>query len=184
MTGLKLFGRARSQANIVQSYLEELGVLYQFVLLNMGTGEHLQKSYLDLNPFGKVPGLQDGDFQLWESGAILLCLAEKYWSLSLYERSLQNQWIYFANATLGPPQFGDVENQESARFLKPLNAQFNTQTFLTGEALAVADIAVGATLVFATMLAGMNYGDYPAITNYVKRLSERPAYRKVTLKQL
>jgi glutathione S-transferase len=76
---LKLYGGARSRASIVQWYLEELGVPYEFVLLNMmEKGEHLQPEFLAINPMGKVPAIVDGDFKLWESGAILLYLAQKH----------------------------------------------------------------------------------------------------------
>lgn len=69
---LKLYGGARSRASIVQWYLEELGVPYEFVMLDLQTGEHLKPEYLAINPVGKVPAIADGDFQLWESGAIFM----------------------------------------------------------------------------------------------------------------
>ena len=75
---LKLYGGARSRASIVQWYLEELNIPYEFVLLDLPAGEHQQPEYLAINPMGKVPAIVDGDFQLWESGAIILYLAEKY----------------------------------------------------------------------------------------------------------
>lgn len=69
---LKLYGGARSRASIVQWYLEEIEIPYEFVMLKMEAGEHRQPEYLGINPMGKVPAIADGDFQLWESGAILL----------------------------------------------------------------------------------------------------------------
>lgn len=69
---LKLYGGARSRASIVRWYLEELSIPYEFVLLDMGAGEHQKPEYLEINPMGKVPAIADGDFKLWESGAILL----------------------------------------------------------------------------------------------------------------
>lgn len=73
---LKLYGGARSRASIVQWYLEELGIPYEFVLLDMQAGEHLLPEFLAINPIGKVPAIADGNFTLWESGAILLYLAD------------------------------------------------------------------------------------------------------------
>ena len=75
---LKLYGGARSRASIVQWYLEELELPYEFVLLDMQAGEHLQPAFREINPFGKVPAIIDGNLRLWESGAILLYLAERY----------------------------------------------------------------------------------------------------------
>jgi glutathione S-transferase len=75
---LKFYGGARSRASIVQWYLEELAISYEFVLLDMQNAEHRKPEFLFINPMGKVPAITDGDFALWESGAILLYLDEKY----------------------------------------------------------------------------------------------------------
>ena len=69
---MKLYGGAQSRAAIVRWYLEELGIPYEFVLLDMKAGEHRQPDFLGINPMGKVPAITDGEFKLWESGAILL----------------------------------------------------------------------------------------------------------------
>jgi glutathione S-transferase len=58
-------------------YLSELGLDYECVNLNMRTGEHKKPDYLAINPFGKVPALVDDGLPLFESGAILLHLANK-----------------------------------------------------------------------------------------------------------
>ena len=75
---LKLYGAAQSRASIVQWYLEEIEVPYEFVMLDLKNGEHRQPDYLSINPMGKVPAIIDGDLKLWESGAIILYLSEKY----------------------------------------------------------------------------------------------------------
>jgi glutathione S-transferase len=102
---LKLYGGARSRASIVQWYLEELEIPYEFVLLDMQAQEHLQPEFRQINPFGKVPAIEDGNIKLWESGAILLYLAERYGKETREERATSAQWILFANATLGPGVF-------------------------------------------------------------------------------
>ena len=178
---LKLYGGARSRASIVQWYLEEIEIPYEFVLLKMEAGEHRQPEYLEINPVGKVPAIVDGDFQLWESGAILLYLAEKSGRISesLEQRSLANQWITFANATLVSGIFIEASReQEMPKLLTPLNQMLEQQPFLLGEEFTVADVAVGSVLAYAPMMLGINFSDYPAVQQYAKRLSERPAFQK------
>ncbi len=177
---LKLYGGARSRASIVQWYLEELEIPYEFVLLDMQAGAHREPEFLAINPMGKVPAIVDGDFKLWESGAILLYLAEKYdKTTSLEQRAELNQWVLFANATLGPGIFVEASRErETPRLLNPLNQIFEQQTFLLGEQFSVADVAVGSTLAYIPMMLKLDLSAYPDVVNYIKRMSERPAFQK------
>ncbi|BAY24402.1 glutathione S-transferase-like protein [Calothrix sp. NIES-2100] len=176
---LKLYGGTRTRASIIEWYLQELGIPYEFVLLDMQSGEHLQPEYLKLNPMGKVPALVDGDFQIWESGAILLYLADKYGKtpLSPEERGVLSQWVFFANATLGPGIFGEENRKrEMTRLLTPLNNIFEQQPFLLGNEFSVADVAVGSILNYFLLLLKLDLSSYPAVLDYIKRISERPAF--------
>jgi len=178
---LKLYGGAFSRASIVKWYLEELEIPYEFVLLDMKAGEHRSPEYLKINPIGKVPAIVDGDFQLWESGAILLYLNDKYGktSLSPEERGILSQWVLFANATLGPGIFVEANREkELPRLLTPLNEIFQRQPFLLGNELTVADVAVGSILSYIPTLLKLDLSDYPAVVNYIKQISERPAFQK------
>ncbi|MEH2143258.1 glutathione S-transferase family protein [Nostoc sp.] len=177
---LKLYGGARSRASIVHWYLEELGVPYEFVKLDMQACVHLQPEYLAINPIGKVPAIVDGDFKLWESGAILLYLADKYSNaLSLQERAVFSQWVLFANATLGPGIFVEASRErEMPRLLTPLNEIFSKQPFLLGNEFTVVDVAVGSILNYIPILLKLDLSSYPAVLNYMKQLSERPAFQK------
>lgn len=178
---LKLYGGARSRASIVQWYLEELGTPYEFVLLDMKAGEHLQPAYLEINPIGKVPAIVDGDFKLWESGAILLYLAQKYGHLSSTPESLgpMNQWIMFANATLGPGLFVEANrDREMPRLMTALNGLLNSQKFLLGDEFTVADVAVGAILVYTQIMLQLDLSEYPAVLAYIHRIQERPGFKK------
>jgi glutathione S-transferase len=182
---LKLYGGARSRASIVQWYLEELAIPYEFVMLDMQAGEHRQPDYLAINPFGKVPGIVDGEFKLFESGAILLYLAEKHGKVSTLDDKAQlAQWVLFANSTLGNGLFIEANREKEApRLLPPLNEILSEQPFMMGDQFSVADVAVASLLGFATMMIGMDFQDYPAIADYLKRIAERPAYQKVILKR-
>ena len=178
---LKLYGGARSRASIVQWYLEELGIPYQFVLLDMQSGEHLQPEYLKINPVGKVPAIVDGDFQLWESGAILVYLADKYGHAgkSPEEQATLVQWVLFANATFGPGIFIESNrDRELGRLMKPLNQIFSSHPFLLGQEFTVADVAVGSMLAYSQIMLKLDLGEYPAVVEYIKRIGDRPAFQK------
>lgn len=178
---LKLYGGARSRASIVQWYLEELGIPYEFIFLDLQAGEHRQPEYLAINPIGKVPAIVDGDFQLWESGAILFYLAQKYGNLpsSLEEQAKINQWIIFGNATLGPGIFVEASRErEMPKLMTPLNQILAKQPFLLGDEFSVVDVAVGSILSYIPIMLKLDLSEYPAVVDYMKRISERPAFQK------
>ena len=178
---LKLYGGARTRASIVQWYLEEIGTPYEFMLLDMKEGEHLQPDFLAINPIGKVPAIVDGDFQLWESGAILLYLAQTYGNLSSAPEELAqiNQWLMFANATLGPGLFVDSKrDREMSRFMSALSGIFEKQPYLLGDEFTVADVAVGSLLVYTQIMIQLDLSEYPAVLAYIGRMQERPAFQK------
>ncbi|MBD2610112.1 MAG: glutathione S-transferase family protein [Nostoc sp. ZfuVER08] len=178
---LKLYGGARSRASIVHWYLEELEIPYEFVKLDMQAGEHLQPEYLKINAFARVPAIVDGDFQLWESGAILLYLAEKYEKvpLSLEERAVIYQWVLFANSTLSTAIVVETNrDRQLSRLLSTLNEIFSKQPFLLGNEFTVADVAVGSILNYIPMILKLDFSPYPAVSNYMKQLADRPAFQR------
>lgn len=177
---LKLYGGTRSRAGIVQWYLEEKQIPYEYVLVNMAEKEHLKTAFLALNPMGKVPVIVDGDFTLWESGAILLYLAEKYGkeANSLTEKSILNQWILFANSTLATGLFIEANRErEMAKLLPPLETILSNNSFLLGSEFTVADVAVGSMLAYTQILLKLDLSSYPHITNYINNLMSRSAFQ-------
>jgi glutathione S-transferase len=178
---LKLYGGARSRASIVQWYLEELGLPYEFVLLDMQAGEHRQPAFLAINPIGKVPAIADGDFQLWETGAILLYLAEKYGGspLSVEQRAILNQWILYANATFGPEVFQEATREKSfPRHMTMLNQWLSQRSYLLGDEFTIADVMVGSLLNYIPLMLKLDFSDYPVVAEYLQRLTSRPAYQR------
>lgn len=197
---LKLYGGSLSRASIVQWYLEELQVPYEFVMLDMQAGAHQQPEFLAINPMGRVPAIVEGDFQLWESGAILLYLTEKYGKISssLEQRSVLTQWVLFGNATLAPAFLVKENLQRDAPFLlTALNQILEQQPFLLGDQFSVADVAVGSILAYIPimlkldvsgypdvvnetkqLMSKLDLNSYPAVLNYIKQVSERPAFQK------
>jgi len=177
---IKLYGGKRSRASIVQWYLEELNIPYEFVILDMENGEHKKPDFLAINPMGKVPAIDDNGFYLWESGAILSYLSDQYDSekRSIQEQAKINQWILFANATLGPGIFIESNREtEKQKLFPPLNEHLNQYNYLVNDTFTVADVAVGAYLAYMPMMLQLNFSDYLGIENYLKRLSGRPAFQ-------
>ena len=200
---LKLYGGLLTRAFVVEWYLIELAIPYEFIQLNMGQGEHLKPSFLAINPMGKLPAIVDDDgFTLWESGAILLYLAEKYNQLpeSLLQRAEINQWILFANSTLINGLFVPQNiAQEHPRLLTPLSQRLESQPFLLGEQFSVVDVSVGAVLAYIPILTQLDlsafppevvdsiqhlsiidFTTYPGIQAYIKRLTARTAFQQST----
>src|SRR5262245_27609667 len=88
--------------------LQELGVDFESVPVNLVAGEHRCREFLELNPAGKVPVLVDGDLVLTESIAIVLYLAEKYSHKGLLPTDLRgraevSRWLLFTTTELEQP---------------------------------------------------------------------------------
>ena len=75
---MKLYEFAPTRSIRARWTLQELGVEFEAVTVNLIAGEHRRPEFLKINPAGKLPVLVDGDTVLTESIAIVICLAEKY----------------------------------------------------------------------------------------------------------
>jgi glutathione S-transferase len=177
---LKLYGGKRTRASIVQWYLEELSVPYEQISIDLQSGEGQKPEYLAINPLGKVPSIVDGDLALWESGAILLYLAEKYGNVASPEqRAVQNQWITYANATLGPDVFSETSRaKQMPRHMTMLNTLLEQQPFITGAEFTAADVAIGSILWYIPLMLQIDLSEYAAIASYVQRLGDRLAFKQ------
>src|SRR5271166_2120112 len=88
--------------------LQELGVDFESVVVNLVAGEHHSPQFLKINPAGKVPVLVDGGLTLTESIAIVMYLGEKYADKGFLPRDLGqraelNRWLLFAATELEQP---------------------------------------------------------------------------------
>jgi len=176
---IQLYGGVRTRAGIIQWYLDELNLPFEPIDLDLKAGAQHQPEFLALNPFGKVPVLVDGTVKVWESGAILLYLAQQYGpELSPPTQAQVAQWVLFANATLGPGVFGEGQ-QQAPRLLGALDQILADRSYLVGDALTVADVAVGAVLAFIPVfLSPEVLASYPQILAYLGRLGQRPAFQR------
>ncbi|MEO8114624.1 MAG: glutathione S-transferase N-terminal domain-containing protein [Phenylobacterium sp.] len=142
--------------------LEELGLPYEVHAIALSKQEQKDPAYLKLNPNGRIPTIVDrdeGDFAVFESGAILLYLAEKAGRLIPADRkgrSLVIQWLMFQVAGVGPmmgqanvffryfpekiPAVIDRYQRESRRLLEVLDRRLADHEYLAGD-YSIADIA-------------------------------------------
>jgi glutathione S-transferase len=202
---LTLYGGARSRASMVLWYLKEKGIPCHSQTLDMQAGDHRQESFLAINPFGKVPALVDDVFQgpdggplkLAESGAILLHLAENYGAEFAGDpgraaalRSLSQQWVVYANATLGPAMFQAADRPDDlARQLAVLNDRLSQDTSLLSGAAGpgswgpvpwgAADCAVQSYLAYLPMFcSGVDLSPYASVQASIEATNQRPAYKE------
>lgn len=180
--------------------LEELELPYRFVNVDLMAGEQRGEAYRKLNPTGRVPTLVDGDFVLWESNAILLYLSEKHPERKLAgdgarERGDVARWMFMNAAHLSPavarifahtirlpedkrlPRLVEEGRAEVDRCLGPLDAVLAGNEFVLGRFTA-ADVAIAPTIVNAPLL-GIDLGRTPAVAAWLKRMTERPAWKKL-----
>ena len=156
--GLTLFGGLRSRASMPRWYMAEKAIAYEWHLLDMAAKEHQHEPFLSINPFGKVPALIDrdpalpgGELRLFESGAILLYLAERHGQecASADERAVAQQWVLFANATLATALFNPSQREtEFPRLLGVLDPLLVPGGSISGGAWGVADCAINAHLAY------------------------------------
>ena len=186
--------------------LEETGLPYEVHRVDFGQNDQLSPEFLSLNPNNKIPAIIDHDgpggkpLPLWESGAILIYLAEKTGKLLPLDAALRYQtiqWLMFQMGGLGP-MFGqlgffhkfagkDVEDKrprnryaaESRRILTVLDRQLEGRSWIMGEEYTIADIA---TFPWVNNLIGfygagelVGFQDFANVARVLKNFVERPA---------
>ena len=147
-------------------FLHEAQIEYELVPIDFGKKEQKAPDYLQLNPNGRIPTIVDrgaDNFAVFESGAILWYLAEKYdrfLSHDSKERSETLQWLMFQMGGIGPmmgqamffqriakpngdevPYAIDRYVNESRRLLEVLDTRLAGRDWLVGDAMSIADIA-------------------------------------------
>ena len=186
---LTLYGGLRSRASMPRWYMAERGIAYTWTVLDLEAGEHRAEPFTAINPFGKVPALVDEDpalpggrLQLFESGAILLYVAERYGGelAGPAERALAQQWVLFANATLATALFvPSSREREFPRLMEVLDALLAKGPLL-GDGWSVADCAVNAHLAYLPIFfPQIDLSPWPHVQATIAATQARPAYRTV-----
>jgi GSH-dependent disulfide-bond oxidoreductase len=176
--------------------LEELGLPYTLITYDMFEGDQHSPAYGVINPNHKLPAIVDhaptfggGPHAVFESGAILLYLAEKTGRLlpaDPRQRSVASQWLVWQVAGLGP-MIGQVAHftryapqqieyaierysKEAARLLRVLDRRLAETEYLAGEEYSIADIAT-----FPWAKPTHSPEQHPNIQRWANRMAERPA---------
>lgn len=182
--------------------LEELGVDYRLIKVDLAAGEQTQPGFLALNPNGRIPVIVDHDgpegepLNLAESGAILLYLAEKYAGLLPKEpraRQRAMEFLFLQVASVGPmfgqagwflrsaPELMPVAieryRKESLRLTAVLEARLQVHEWLAGDSYSVADIMHFSWLRIADY-AGVDLKQFPSVRSWIARISARPAVQR------
>jgi glutathione S-transferase len=192
---MKLYEFAPTRSIRVRWTLQELGVGYESIPVNLVAGEHRRPEFLRINPAGKLPVLVDGDLVLTESVAIVLYLADKYSDKGLIptdlkERAQVNRWLLFAATELEQPLWrisrhtmlypedqrlpADVilASQEFKAMASVLDKHMQGRQYVVGDSATVADFVVAYTLDWANEDQLMD--GFPQLLAYVKRMYARP----------
>ncbi|HMJ11108.1 MAG TPA: glutathione S-transferase family protein [Polyangiaceae bacterium] len=192
---MKLYGFGPSRSIRVVWMLQELGVEYEFVNVDMTKGEHKTAEFLKINPAGKLPVLVDGDLLLTESVAINLYLAEKYpekgfLPADLAARAHVISWLLFAATELEQPLWRmarhrnlypkekripeelPLARKDFTDMAAVLDAQLQGRQFLVGDNVTVADFVMAYTLDWANEVELLE--TFPGLRAYMERMYERP----------
>jgi len=205
---LQLYSLPTPNGRKISIALDELGVPYDFHTISIMDGDQFTPGFLEIAPNNKIPAIidpngPDGAMPLFESGAILIYLAEKHGALlstDPVKRAETLQWLMWQMGGLGPMmgQLGffyryggkDFEDkrpqqryaEESKRLLGVLDKQLEGQDWVVGE-FSIADIAIApwlhgivATDDGASDLVG--WGELRNVPAYLERFNARPAVAK------
>jgi len=198
---LTIFGRTNSvNVQKVLWCLAELGMPFERIDAGLEHGKNNDPWYLALNPNGRVPLLQDGNFSLWESNTIVRYLAARFsrgglWPESPETRALAERWMDWQLSTLvrpvsmvfwnlirTPADRRDAEvvargTDEANRAVEILDGHLRAQPFVAGDVFTMGDIPVGAVVHRWLALPGVDRPALPALQAWHARLTERPAFR-------
>jgi GST-like protein len=176
--------------------LEELEMPYTIHSVNIGKGEQFAPEFVAINPNSKIPAIvdRDNDLAVFESGAILIYLAEKAGKLlpaETGERIKVIEWLMFQMASVGPMfgQFGHFRNaapeplpyaitryeKETLRLLGVMDRQLASTPYLAGD-YSIADIATFPWVAAAkTPYLGIALDEFPNVQRWIADLNARPA---------
>jgi glutathione S-transferase len=191
----------------VMLFAADEGIALEMQMVDLFKGEHKQPAYLAVNPSGQVPTLEDGDFRLTESSAILKYLADKKGSAAypadLKQRARINEMMDWFNTgfyrELGygmvygqtlPDYIYDeaaVQSAVLARAQKKANHWLgildqsllgSSKKFICGNDITLADY-LGVCFLTLGEVAHLKFNAYPNVTRWIDTMKARPTWAKV-----
>jgi glutathione S-transferase len=190
---MKLYWAPRTRSLRALWVLEEAGVPYERVRLDLSAGEQKSAEFRAINPMAKVPALTDGPVAVAESGAICAYVAEAYSDAGLAPpvgdpaRGRYLRWLFFSpgcveqaflvrSANVSVRQeaagFGDFD-----RVFDVLEAAVASGPWLLGERFSAADVMIGLDLHFGTDIFKL-VPSRPVLRAYLDRCLARPALQR------
>ncbi|MCW5805359.1 MAG: glutathione S-transferase family protein [Deltaproteobacteria bacterium] len=189
---IKLYHHPFSRAGGVVWALEEVGVAYELVWVDITKGEHKGGDVAARNPMGKIPMLVDGDAVVTEAAAIDLYLADRYALGRLAprpddpKRGAYLRWSLFAPSVIEPAVLAKLHKWEyrasAAGFgehdamLASVEQAVTGRDYVLGDTFSMADVIFGGTLRY--MIRFKLIEPSPAVAAYVERLAARPALQR------
>jgi GST-like protein len=182
--------------------IEELGLPYTLVPVNIGAGEQFKPEFLAITPNHRIPAIIDDDgpggrFTLFESGAILIYLAEKAGRLIPEDpvgRYKCLEWLMFQMGGVGPmfgqfnhfatyapekiPYAIDRYTKEAQRLTRVLNTRLSDSPYLAGRDYSIADIATFPWVQSAVRQQMLDLTDTPAVARWIEDIAARPAVER------
>jgi GST-like protein len=186
----------------VAIFLEETGLSYSLVPVDITAGEQFDKEFLIISPNNKMPAIIDPEgpdgesISVFESGAILIYLAEKtgkFWPTSPRERYVALQWLMFQMAHVGPmlgqahhfrgyapetiPYAVDRYTNEAARLYRVMDARLSETGYFASEEYSIVDMAI-YPWVASHENQGQRMEDYPNLRRWYEGVGSRAAVRR------
>jgi glutathione S-transferase/GST-like protein len=189
---IKLYTAATPNGWKVSIALEEMGLPYEVQVIDFATLEQKSDWYLKLNPNGRIPTLDDNGFVMFESGAILIYLAEKtgrFLPRDVQGRSRVIQWLMFQMSGVGPmmgqanvffryfpekiQSVIDRYQREVTRLFGILDLQLASHEYVAGD-YSIADMALWPW-VSGYEWSGVSVAEFPNLQRWLALVGARPA---------
>ena len=199
---IEVYSWATPNGHKVHIMLEECGLPYRAIAVDIGAGDQFKPEFLAISPNNKIPAIVDSDgpdgkpISVFESGAILLYLAGKTGMLlpaDVRGKYDVLEWLMFQMGGVGP-MLGQTHHfriyapekieyavdrytNEAKRLYGVMNKRLAKSKYIAGPAYSIADIAIFPWLR-SWKNQGIDWGDYPHLKGWFDEIAARPAVRR------